>query len=190
MSKNIIIEQDGVAQSLNNVARLRPKAPTGGSVYFFPEDETTLAEVEITANGTYTPPAGSYGVSKATINVTANQTCGTGDGGQYYKVTVANNEFVYTEVPKSITVTTPPTQTAYADNEAIDYSGMVVTMRRGDGTVYTDSTYPDGIVPSAQITKPTTLARYGMKAVTVLWLCPLSGLVLEASFAIEVSDNE
>lgn len=190
MSKNIIIEQDGVAKSLSDVARLRLKAPTGGTVHFYPEDETALAEVEITANGSYTPPAGSYGVSKATVNVTANQTCGTGEGGQYYKVTVEDGEFVYTEVPKSITVTIPPTQTAYADNEAIDYAGMVVTMLRGDGTVYTDSTYPDGIVPSAELTKPTSRARYGMKAVTVLWLCPLSGLVLQASFPIEVSDDE
>lgn len=188
MSKNIIIEQDGVAQSLSNVARLRLKAPTGGTVHFYPEDETVLAEVEITANGTYGPPADAYGVSKATVNVTSNQTCGSGQGGQYYKVTVENDEFVYTEVPKSITVTTPPTQTAYADNEAIDYAGMVVTMLRGDGTVYTDSTYPDGIVPSAELTKPTTRARYGMKTVTVLWLCPLSGLVLQADFAIEVSE--
>lgn len=190
MSKNIIIEQDGVAQSLSNVSRLRLKAPTGGTVHFYPEDETVLAEVEITANGTYTPPANAYGVSKATVKVTANQTCGTGEGGQYYKVTVVNNEFVYTEVPKNIAITTPPTKTAYADNEALDYTGLVVTMLRGDGTVYTDSTYTDGIVPSAQITKPTARARYGMKAVTVLWLCPLSGLVLQADFAIEVSDNE
>ena len=190
MSKNIIIEQDGVAKSLSNVSRLRLKAPAGGSVHFFPEDETTLAEVEITANGSYTPPAGSYGVSKATVTVAANQTCGSGQDGKYYKVTVVNNEFVYTEVPKNIAITTPPTKTAYADNEAIDYSGMVVTMLRGDGTVYTDSTYPDGIVPSAEITKPTDRARYGMKAVAVLWLCPLSGLVLQASFAIEVTDNE
>ena len=190
MSKNIIIQQDGVAQSLSNVARLRLKAPTGGTVHFFPEDETVLAEVEITANGSYTPPANAYGVSKATVNVTSNQTCGSGQDGQYYKVTVENGEFVYTEVPKSITVTTPPTKTAYADNEALDYSGLVLTMLRGDGTVYTDSTYPDGIVPSAQITKPTSRARYGMRAVTVLWLCPLSGLVLQASFEIEVSDNE
>lgn len=190
MSKNIIIQQDGVDQLLNNVARLRLKAPTGGTVHFFPEDETTLAEVEITANGTYGPPAGAYGVSRATVNVTANQTCGSGQDGQYYKVTVVNNEFVYTEVPKSIAVTTPPTKTAYVDNEAIDYTGLVVTMLRGDGTVYTDATYPDGIVPRAELTKPTARARYGMKAVTVLWLCPLSGLVLQASFAIEVSDNE
>lgn len=190
MSKNIIIEQDGVAQSLSNVSRLRLKAPTGGTVHFYPEDETVLAEVEITANGTYTPPANSYGVSKATVNVTANQTCGSGQDGQYYKVTVENDEFVWTEVPKSIAVTIPPTKTAYADNEALDYVGMVVTMLRGDGTVYTDSTYTDGIVPSAELTKPTTRARYGMKAVTVLWLCPLSGLVLQADFAIEVTDDE
>lgn len=188
--KNIIIEEGGVSKSLSGVSRLRLKAPTGGTVHFYPEDETTLAEVEITANGSYAPPAGAYGVSKATVNVSSNQTCGSGQGGQYYKVTVENGEFVYTEVPKSITVTTTPTQTAYADNEAIDYAGMVVTMLRGDGTVYTDSTYPDGIVPSAELTKPTDRARYGMKTVTVLWLCPLSGLVLQASFPLEVTDNE
>lgn len=57
MSKNIIIAKDGEAMTLQGVDTLRTSAVGGGSVDWMPEDETTLAEITVTANGTYAASA-------------------------------------------------------------------------------------------------------------------------------------
>ena len=191
MSKNIIIQQKGADVSLSGVAKLQTSGLTGGSVYWVPEDEATLGEVYLTANGVYTAAAlGVYSISQATVEVPqGSQAVGSGEDGKYYKVTVVDGDFVYTEVPESMAVTTPPTLVTYRPGQLIDYTGMVCSIYGGTGELWTDTTYPEGTVPLSEILRPSQAAEAGMEAVEVYWLCPMSGMVLTAAFPITVEEE-
>lgn len=54
-------------------------------------------------------------------------------------------------MPTSLKITTPPTKTTYNEGERIDYTGIVCTLYDENGAVYTDSWYPDGIVPFEEL---------------------------------------
>lgn len=60
-----------------------------------------------------------------------------------------------------IAVTVLPLKTEYLDGETLDFTGIEVTIFRPDGTVYTDSNYPDGVIPFAELTFPVTVAPNG-----------------------------
>lgn len=99
MSKNIIIEKNGVAQTLQNVEVLRTTAIGGGSVDWLPEDETTLAEITVTENGTYTADSRSvYGFSRAIVNVPPSEVTGYINGVKYVVSVDENGYLVYTRV--------------------------------------------------------------------------------------------
>lgn len=78
MSKNIIIQQDGQAQSLNNVPKISTTTLEGGSCTWVPEDEAdTYARTQtlrVDENGTYTPEEGYAGFSEVTVDVEPNLT--------------------------------------------------------------------------------------------------------------------
>ena len=57
-------------------------------------------------------------------------------------------------------ITTPPPRVSYNDGDTIDYSGIVVTLYDGNGNVFTDSRYPDGIVPFSELVFPVDKAHY------------------------------
>lgn len=73
MSKNIIIQQDGQAQNLNNVPKISTPTLEGGSCTWVPEDEAdTYARTQtlrVDENGTYTPEEGYAGFSEVTVDV-------------------------------------------------------------------------------------------------------------------------
>lgn len=99
MSKNIIIAKDGEAMTLQGVDTLRTSAVGGGSVDWMPEDETTLAEITVTENGTYTADSRSvYGFSRAIVNVPPNEVTGYINGVKYVVSVDANGYLVYTRV--------------------------------------------------------------------------------------------
>jgi hypothetical protein len=56
--------------------------------------------------------------------------------------------------PYGINVTTPPTKLDYIDGERIDFGGMVVQLVNQDGSIFTDSNYPDGVVPFQELVLP------------------------------------
>lgn len=70
MSKDIIIEESGVAKNLNDVDRITTKLVSGNSANWIPEDETELAEISVTSNGQYVASGfGYYGFVKVNVSV-------------------------------------------------------------------------------------------------------------------------
>lgn len=189
MSVDLIIKEDRVPQELDGVARLRIPKSDRGTTDWLPEQDCTRGEITITANGVYKAvDSGVYGFSKAVVNVDRSSgAVGNGQDGKYYKVTVEDGEFVWTEVPKSIAVTAPPTKTAYRPGEALSYTGIAVTVYAADGTPWDDSATPGGAVPYGELI--FIQSRAEETSVPVLWLCPQSGQLLRASFSITISEE-
>lgn len=193
MSKDIIIERSGVPVALSGVERLRVPELGHGSAYWVPEDECTTGALEVTANGVYVArDSDLYAFSRVSVAVPeGSQAVGNGQDGKFYKVTVGeDDELVYTEVPKTMAVTTPPEITVYRVKDLIDYTGLVVTMYGGDGAVFTDDAYPTGVIPMSEILRPTQTVKAGMTEVEVYWLCPQSGLLMTAAFDITILGGE
>jgi hypothetical protein len=61
-------------------------------------------------------------------------------------------------VPSAIEVVTPPDKTIYEVGERIDYSGTTVRLLDGNGNVFTDERYPDGMVPFEELSFPAAVA--------------------------------
>lgn len=165
MSKDIIIQNNGVAVTYTGAKKIKTRKSTGGTLYWLPEDEQPTGTITITENGTYkAEDANLYAFSQAIVNVQKAQTHVTGKGqdGNTYDVTIdpETGEIVRTEVPAKMEITTPPPRVSYNDGDTIDYSGIVVTLYDGNGNVFTDSRYPDGIVPFSELVFPVDKAHY------------------------------
>ena len=190
MSKNITIQQDGVAVPITGAEELRTADSGGGSITWIPEDETALGTLTASGNGTYVASEnGVYGYSVVVVNVPANSVAGTDIDGNDYLVTVDNAGYlVETLIPSRIAVTTQPTKTSYSEGEAIDFSGLVVKAYDGNGNVFDTTDYPGGVVPVAELQLPVTRAAgSGSVAVPVNWPRPGDGGLLSCSFSITVS---
>ena len=138
MSRNIIIQIDGVDQSLSTV-------------------EDIQTEISCTQNRTYTAQeAGAYGISKATVNVPPKYVTGKGEDGQTHHYGVDDDGHLTDQVlPESIAVTTPPYNpyVIYNNGQAITKDGMVVHAYYLDGSDY-------GEVNIADVTISPTTAVY------------------------------
>lgn len=178
MSKNITIQEGGSAVQLT-ADKLKTDQVGGGSVLWVPEDEVSLGTKRITENGTYEAAAdGKYGYSTVTVSVPggpdgpASDTPGSiisgidpEDGEEYTWETVEDPEtgetiVIKTPMPSGIQITTLPSDLDYTDGETIDFTGIVVKLKKYDGTVYTDENYPDGIIPFSELTFPVTVADF------------------------------
>lgn len=96
MSKDIVIQKNGVSQTLQGVEKIRTNACGSGNVEWVPEDEVQLQALVASYNGTYTPGAGVYGFSEVVVNVQVVK--GTINGVMYEVTVDANGYLVYTEV--------------------------------------------------------------------------------------------
>lgn len=165
MSRDIIIQNNGVAVTYTGAKKIKTRKSTGGTLYWLPEGEQPTGTITITENGTYkAEEANLYAFSQAIVNVQKAPTHVTGKGqdGNMYDVTVdpETGDIVRTEVPAKMEITTPPPRVSYNDGDTIDYSGIVVTLYDGNGNVFTDSRYPDGIVPFSELVFPVDKAHY------------------------------
>lgn len=166
MSKNITIQEGGVAKQMT-VDKLKTNLVGGGTCLWLPEDEVLLGQKTINANGTYkASDDGLYGYSQVTVSnagiasgtIPSGATLPTGDGNEYSVTTDNNGNLDFFKVPSSIQITTQPTTTEYHDGDDIDFTGMVVKAYNADGTLWTDSLHPDGIIPISELTLPVTVA--------------------------------
>ena len=99
MSKNIVIEKNGVAQTLNNISYIRTAAVGGGNMDWVPEDECVVASITITQNGTYIADDQSlYGFDAVTVKVQATSVVGYINGVKYIVSLDANGYLVFTRV--------------------------------------------------------------------------------------------
>ena len=157
MSRNIIIQIDGVDQSLSAVEDIQTDRASGGTVKWVIPEEKTLAEISCEQNKTYTAQeAGAYGISKATVNVPPKYVTGRGEDGQTHQYGVDDDGHLTDKVlPESIAVITPPYNPygIYNNGQTITKDGMVVEAYCLDGSEY-------GEVNIADVTISPTTAVY------------------------------
>jgi hypothetical protein len=202
MSKDIVIQTDGVDVQWPGTDEIITSETGGGSVTWVPEDETTLGTITITANGSYdAEDAGVYGFSTVIVNVPAMPESVTGHGqdGNDYTVTVDDTTglIVETKIPSSIQITTEPTKLTYEDGETIVYTGIVVKAYDGNGNLFDTTEYPDGVIPFSELQFPVTKAVYpdrtgdgAIQTIPVNWPRPGDGKLLSATFEINVGPGE
>lgn len=189
MSKNITIQEGGVARSFGSVDKLQTSLQGGGTCLWVPEDETKLTTKHVSKNGTYTAASdGHYGYSKVTVNVpggsgSANSSGkpSTLDGGdiapggagsaivgtdpetgneQVVGVDEQGN-LVTTSIPSYMEIITEPDDTEYNEGDTIIYDGIVVGLKKKDGTTFTDSRYMNGHIPMGELIFPVEKAPAG-----------------------------
>lgn len=198
MSKNISIAEGGQGKQMT-VDKLKTNLVAGGTCLWVPEDEVDLGTKSISANGTYAAASdGKYGYSQVTVNVpggaggppgeAGSSIVGTDptDGEEYVERIDENGNIVKTLMPSGIQVTTPPTKTTYVAGETLDFTGIVVKLKKHDGTVYTDENYPDGAIPFSELTFPVTVApesghSYGDWSADPSWVCSTANAYLGRS---------
>lgn len=184
MSKNIVIQENGVAQTLNTISRVVTDGQPHGSVDWVPEDEVQLGEITINANGDYPASAsGLYAFSKVTVNA-KGKAVGKNKNGVYVVYDVDENGYLVEHgLPTRINVVTPPSKTAYIVGESIDITGMVVKAYYSDDSEY-------GTVPRNKIRINPTVAEgsEGTKTISVIWSRDGDGANLTSSFEISVSE--
>ena len=154
MSKDIVIQESGVAQTLNTIRRVVTSGQKSGSVDWVPEDETQLGEITIKANGDYTASEkGVYAFAKVTVNA-AGKAVGKDDDGNYKVIGVDGNGYLTEHgLPVRIEVVTPPDKTSYITLEPINTAGMVVKAYYDDDSEY--GTVPRGEIKIDPIVAPS-----------------------------------
>lgn len=184
MSKNIVIQENGVAQTLNTIRRVVTSGMNNGSEDWVPEDECQLGEVSIVGNGDVTAAEkGLYAFSKVYVNVAEDPLAKAVGKDQYgnYKVISRdeNGVLVERDLPTRIMVTAPPTKTSYTTGEAINVTGMVVKAFYADDTEY-------GIVRNSKLTiTPSTATS---TTITVKWNRDGDKAELSTSFNITIGE--
>ena len=109
-----------------------------GTVKWVPEK--TYSEKNISENGEfYASRDGAAGYRIVNVNITSG---GGGGGGDT------------DSPPEQIRVVTPPDRTTYDTGDTIDYTGMVVKAFKADGSVWSNSNYPNGVIPNEELIKP------------------------------------
>lgn len=162
MSKNIIIQKNGVDQTLTGIEKLRTPKSGGGTCDWIPEDEAKGGVLYINKNGTYAASAaGLRGFTKAVVRVASNQVSGIGADGNIHSIGVDDLGNLTDEMlPSEIRVTTIPNKTLYSYGATMDYTGLVVTAYDALGNVWTgDGEYPDGIIPMKELILPVKIAE-------------------------------
>lgn len=186
MAKNIIIEKDGLLTAFS-ASKIRTRDPDEGYKYWIPLDETQLAEKNINENGTYVAAAGGfYGYGRVVVDVDEGGIVGTAaDGNDYYVVVDENHAFVFNLMPSAMTIDTMPTKRSYTQGETVDLTGMVVKAYDGNGAIWEDANYQDGIIPLEEI--DYTPKKATSTSVTIKWNRPHDHKELQATFSITIS---
>ena len=167
MSKNIIIQEGGVGRQFT-ADKLKTALVGGGSCLWIPEDTVPLGTKNITEDGTYEAAAdGLYGYSSVTVRGIGKVTGRDPDTGEEMEISTQTDPQTGEDViqkktlPSSIRITTQPTRLTYVEGDLIDYAGMIVKAFLKSGAVFTDETYPDGVIPDGELDKPEQVAHGG-----------------------------
>lgn len=109
---------------------------------------------------TYTPPSGSTPASGVEPGGIGSAVVGTDPttGNDAVVGVDSNGNLVTTPVPSGIKIVTPPTKTSYVYQESMDYTGIVVSAIKKDGTTFTDATYLNGHIPMQELIFPVEKA--------------------------------
>ena len=117
--------------------------------------ELTDEEITITENGTYKPSTGHM-FSRVTVDVPCDTMVGYDECGNPVTpyVDPITGKLEIAQLPDHINVTTPPAKTDYIPGDKIDYSGIVVTAYKKDGTIWDNPNYPNGVIPFNELIFP------------------------------------
>lgn len=162
MSKNIVIQENGVEQTLSAISKISTTRDGGGSAEWVPEDGTTLGQLTVKTNDANITARsqGYYGFSMVRVKA-SGRAVGKNGSGQWKVITAdSSGNFVEHDLPTRIAVVTLPTKTAYETGEDIVLDGMVVRAYYSDDSEY-------GLVPSREITIDPTKAT--STTITVKW---------------------
>lgn len=159
MSKNIVIQEGGVGFQFT-ADKLNTKLVEGGTCLWGLQEETVLTTKTIKKDGTYkASDDGYYGYSQVSVKGVGKAIGKDGDGDKAQARTdPTTGNLVIEKIPAAIEVTTLPNTTTYTNNQVIDYSGMVVKMKKSNGSVFTDSAHPNGILQQNELMLPMTIA--------------------------------
>lgn len=119
----------------------------------------SLITKDITENGLYSASSeGAYGYSQVNVNVNrvvaVDSSTDGGDDNEYLIDTTKNGDVTIitkTLLPTTIEITTSPNKRRYITGEDVDITGMVVKAYKRDGTLWTSSDYPNGIIPNSEL---------------------------------------
>lgn len=133
MSKDISIQENGVAQTLNTISKV-----VTGSVDWVPEDEIQLGDVTIKKNGEYKASEKNlYAFDKVFVRSNGKAVGKNKTTGDWEVVSVdENGKLIRKSLPTRIAVVTPPTKTNYESGEVINTDGMVVKAYYSDDSEY------------------------------------------------------
>ena len=99
MSKNVVIQRNGVSETWEGIEVIRTQAYGGGTVEWVPEDERTGIAFQATENGTYlASDYGVYAFTSVTVLVEGGSVRGYIDGVLYDITVDSNGNLVYTPV--------------------------------------------------------------------------------------------
>lgn len=159
MSKNVVIKEGGSSKQIT-CDKLKTNLTDGGTQHWIPASEVSLGHKDINADGTYYASAyGYYGFDYVTVRGigVAEGTDPDGDDAQT-RPDPETGELETRKVPSYIRITTPPTKLEYTDGELIDYTGIVVKAYKKTTGLFTDESYPDGIIPQSELEFPVKAA--------------------------------
>ena len=170
MSKTPLITKNDGTDWHDAVPKLRTDELGASSTDWVQEDDTKAVSLKVTANGTYAAAsAGKYGYDYVTVSVKGGSATGTGPDGNEHTVypDPETGKLIDEVIPSSIVVTTPPTVTTYQDGDTIDFTGIVVTAYKADGTVWSDADHPNGVIPVSELSFNPTRAEYDAESAVI-----------------------
>lgn len=98
-----------------------------------------------------------------------------------------DGNLVKTPIPSSIKIITPPTKTEYTAGEAMDYSGIVVGLKKKDSSTFTDSRYLNGHIPMGELVFPVEVAPEGGGSGG--WTADSENIISDANSYLGVADG-
>ena len=152
--RSLSLRVGGKSRLMNGVKRLRVHLQGGGTVDLVPETDVATMNLYVTKRGKYKAVDEGYAGFKNVIVDIAESASGYDghiDTGDIYDADVYDGDGGWSDLPHEIRVTQLPNITTYEPGERVDYTGMVVKAYNEDGTVWTNSDYPDGIIPNSEL---------------------------------------
>lgn len=145
--------EGGLARNMS-AHHLETLLSTTGSCQWVPEAEVSLGTKYINVdNRTYkAKDDGKYGWSQVTVSgISITQ------DGNTITHTDGEGTTTYT-LPDHIEVVQPPHFTIYTDGHDIDFTGMIVKAYNENGSLWTDTDHPNGVIPFEELILPVTKA--------------------------------
>ena len=153
------ISEGGKARNFS-ARKLRTKLSGGGTCLWVPSDTVVRASKNISENGEYTAAnEGIYAYEQINVSRYVNKICGNKNGVPYIAYS-SNGQIYEQELPTEIRVTTNPTKTQYQNGEYVDYTGIVVKAYDSNGNLWTNSRYPNGVIPNNELNMPILRVDY------------------------------